>query len=130
MGALRGEGTLDFIKKDEMPESKAALLFVWQTKRKGICAEGQLEQRWGVGKQPVPSCHCKKELAKQGSWGYRPSMGQASKGEFCQMGDLGRWLGQLRPVWLGGARLEVGIQIRQRWTPGDRGGAPFVTERT
>jgi hypothetical protein len=50
-----------------MPESKAALLFVWQTKRKGICAEGQLEQRWEVGKQPVLSCHCKREPAKEGS---------------------------------------------------------------
>lgn len=65
MGAFREEGTLDFIKKDEMPESKAALLFVWQTKRKGICAEGQLEQRWEVGKQPVLSCHCKREPAKE-----------------------------------------------------------------
>ena len=69
MRALKGEGTLDFIKKDEMPESKAALLFVWQTKRKGICAEGPLKQRWGGRKQPVLSCHCKRELAQEGSAG-------------------------------------------------------------
>lgn len=62
--------------------------------------------------------------------GTDPAGVRPVKGEFCQMGDLGRWLGQLHPVWIGGARLEVSIQIRQRWTPGDRGGSPFVTERT
>ena len=92
MRALKGEGTLDFIKKDEMPESKAALLFVWQTKRKGICAEGPLKQRWGGRKQPVLSCHCKRELAQEGSGGRGgggtdPAGVRPVKGEFCQMRD-------------------------------------------
>ena len=45
--------------------------------------------------------------------GTDPAGVRPVKGEFCQMRDLGRWLGQLYPVWMGGARLEVSIQIRQ-----------------
>lgn len=74
--------------------------------QEGTCPEGQ--QGEGAGTDPA---------------GVRPV-----KGEFCQMRDLGRWLGQLHPVWMGGARLEVSIQVRQRGTPGDKGGSPFVIE--
>lgn len=111
-----------------MPESKAALLFVWQTKRKGICAEGQLEQRWGVGKQPMPSCHCRQRELLQGSWGARPSINRPVR-ENLPNGRFREVAGATAPSVARRGKTEVGIQIRQRWTPGDRGGAPFVTEK-
>ena len=83
-----------------MPESKAVLLFVWQTKRKGICAEGQLEQ---TGNSPCFPATARGNLPRRAAGqGTDPAGVRPVKGEFCQMGDLGRWLGQLHPVWIGG----------------------------